>query len=47
VIKKIFIFKKTTNLVINLKNECTGTLKYIRCTIEFALNLTISQQKKS
>jgi len=35
VIKKIFIFKKTTNLVINLKNECTGTLKYIGCTIEF------------
>ena len=31
--KNIFLFKKTTHLVINLKNECTDTLKYIGCTI--------------
>jgi len=40
VIKKIFSFKKTTNLVINLKNECIGTLKYIGCIIEFAIGKT-------
>jgi len=42
VIKKYLSSKKTTHLVINLKNECNGTLKYIGCTIEFAYKQTMS-----
>jgi len=33
----MFFFKKTTHSAVNLKNECTGTLKYTGSTIKFAL----------
>ena len=30
--------QKTTHLTINLRVWCTGTLKYVGCTVEFVLN---------
>jgi len=35
-IKNNIFLQKTTHLTVNLNNECTDTLKYIGCTIEFA-----------
>ena len=45
-IKKIFFFKKTTHLTINLKSECTDTLIYIGCTVEFAKNILVKQARR-
>ena len=39
-IKNNIFLQKTTHLTVNLNNECTGTLKYIGCTIDFALKLS-------
>ena len=41
-IKENIFLQKTTHLANNLKNECTGTLKYIGCTIEFRVTFSFS-----
>ena len=43
--KNIFFFKKTTHLIINLKNECTGTLKYIGYTKELVYSDSLYKNK--
>jgi len=35
-IKKNIFLQNTTHLPIKLKVWCTGTLKYVGCTVEFA-----------
>ena len=41
-IKNNIFLQKTTHLTINLRVWCTGTLKYVGCTVEFAVLILLT-----